>query len=96
MDNKQKKYLRKISHKLSANFQIGKEAVNENLITALEEYLYVHEIVKVSVLQNCELTRYEVAEELEHSGFTVVEVKGSMITLFKHSNNPKKKSSIKL
>ncbi|UOY94075.1 ribosome assembly RNA-binding protein YhbY [Ectobacillus sp. JY-23] len=90
LTGKQKRYLRAQAHHLSPIFQVGKGGVNENMIKQIQEALEVRELIKVSVLQNCDEDRHEVAEALsEGAGAELVQVIGSTIVLYKESRENK-------
>ena len=54
---KEKAYLKSLAQKEKAVFQIGKEGLSDNLLTDVLNYLNKHELIKISILQNC-LMRY--------------------------------------
>ncbi len=64
MTGKERAAWRKEANGLTAAFQIGKEAATPELVAAIDAYLKKHELVKVSVLQNCELETRAAAETL--------------------------------
>lgn len=96
LSREQIKYLRKYAHKLKPVFQIGKGGENIDQLNSIEEYLFIHEIVKISILNNAPEDRDYYAEILRDAGFEVINVIGKTITVYKHSNNENKKSRIKL
>lgn len=90
LTGKQKRYLRSQAHHLSPIFQVGKGGVNENMIKQIQEALEVRELIKVSVLQNCEDERHEVALQLSSGAEAeVVQVIGQTIVLYKESREQK-------
>ncbi len=92
----QQKYLKKYSHQLKPVFQIGKNGESSLQIDAILEYLEIHEIVKVSVLNNAPDTKDFYAQVLENHGMEVVSVVGRIITVYKYSSNEDKKSKLRL
>ncbi|WP_416827318.1 ribosome assembly RNA-binding protein YhbY [Ectobacillus polymachus] len=91
LTGKQKRFLRAQAHHLSPIFQVGKGGVNENMVKQIGEALEVRELIKVSVLQNCEYDRYEVSEELATGAQAeLVQVIGGSIVLYKESAEHKK------
>ncbi len=96
LKREQIKYLRKYSHSLKPVFQIGKGGENFDQLNSIEEYLAIHEIVKVSILNNAPEGKDYYVEVLEDAGFEIVNAIGKTITVYKHSNNENKKSRIKL
>jgi RNA-binding protein len=91
LTGKQKRHLRSLAHHLDPIFQVGKGGVNENLIRQIEDALEARELLKVSVLQNCEQDKDEVAEELTAgAGAELVQLIGKTIVLYKESVENKK------
>jgi len=91
LTGKQKRYLRSLANKEKAIFQVGKGGVNENMISQISDALEKRELVKVSLLQNCDETKEEVAEQLhEGTGGEIVQLIGSNIVLYKESIENKK------
>jgi RNA-binding protein len=83
---KQKRHLRSLAHHLDPIFQVGKGGVNENLIRQIDETLEVRELIKVSILQNCDQDKNEVAQELAQGAKAeLVQVIGKTIVLYKES-----------
>lgn len=86
LTGKQKRYLRSKAHHLNPIFQVGKGGVNENMIKTIGEALEARELIKVSVLQNCEFDRDEVAESLAKGvKAELVQIIGNTIVLYKES-----------
>jgi RNA-binding protein len=91
LTGKQKRFLRSKAHHIQPIFQVGKGGVNSNLVKQVEDALEARELIKVSVLQNCEDDKETVAEELSTgSKAELVQVIGSTIVLYKESNNQKR------
>lgn len=90
LTGKQKRFLRAEAHHLDPIFQVGKGGVNENMTKQISEALEVRELLKVSVLQNCEEDRKDVAQELvAGTRAELVQVIGSTIILYKESKENK-------
>src|SRR5699024_310613 len=89
LTGKQKRFLRKEAHHLKPVFQVGKQAVNENLINQVADYLEKNELIKVNILQNCGEDKHEVAEQLtevtEATEALLVQIIGNNIVLYKPS-----------
>ncbi len=96
LNREQIKYLRKYAHKLKPVFQVGKSGESFDQLNSIEEYLAIHEIVKVSILNNAPEERDYYVDILEEAGFEIVNVIGKTITIYKHSDNESKKSRVKL
>ncbi|WHY33164.1 ribosome assembly RNA-binding protein YhbY [Cytobacillus firmus] len=90
LTGKQKRLLRSKAHHLNPIFQVGKGGVNENMIKQVGEALEARELLKVSVLQNCEEDRDTVAQHLsEGTKADVVQIIGNIIVLYKESKENK-------
>ncbi|WP_339146963.1 MULTISPECIES: ribosome assembly RNA-binding protein YhbY [unclassified Sutcliffiella] len=90
LTGKQKRFLRAEAHHLDPIFQVGKGGVNENMTKQISEALEVRELLKVSVLQNCDEDRKVVAEDLvAGTKAELVQVIGSTIILYKESKENK-------
>ncbi|WP_456278213.1 ribosome assembly RNA-binding protein YhbY [Bacillus sp. AK128] len=90
LTGKQKRFLRSKAHHLDPIFQVGKGGVNENMIIQINDALEKRELLKVSVLQNCEDDRHDVAEQLsEGARAELVQVIGHTIVLYKESKENK-------
>ncbi|GAF65994.1 ribosome assembly RNA-binding protein YhbY [Alkalihalobacillus trypoxylicola] len=90
LTGKQKRFLRAKAHHLSPIFQVGKGGVNENMIQQIIDVLEVRELIKISVLQNCEYDKSEVAESLSTGAKAeLVQIIGSTIVLYKESKENK-------
>ncbi|KIL53403.1 RNA-binding protein [Jeotgalibacillus alimentarius] len=91
LTGKQKRFLRAEAHNLSPIFQVGKGGVNENMIKQISEALEVRELIKISILQNCEEDKDEVAAALSKGAKAeLVQVIGHTIVLYKESRENKK------
>jgi RNA-binding protein len=90
LTGKQKRFLRSKAHHLNPIFQVGKGGVNNNLIKQIREALEARELIKVSVLQNCEEDRDDVASVLSKGARSeLVQIIGNTIILYKESRENK-------
>ncbi|MEK3709400.1 ribosome assembly RNA-binding protein YhbY [Bacillus sp. FSL K6-1005] len=90
LTGKQKRFLRSKAHHLSPIFQVGKGGVNDNMIKQISEALEARELIKISVLQNCEDDKNDVAEALEKGSHAeLVQTIGNTIVLYKESKENK-------
>ncbi|WP_273850862.1 ribosome assembly RNA-binding protein YhbY [Guptibacillus spartinae] len=90
LTGKQKRFLRAKANRLNPIFQVGKGGVNENMTMQIEEALEARELIKVSILQNCEEDRNSVGEQLSTAtGAELVQIIGNMIVLYKESEENK-------
>ena len=90
LTGKQKRFLRSKAHHLNPIFQVGKGGVNENMIGQIADALEARELLKVSILQNCEEDRDTVAARLtKGTKAELVQVIGNTIVLYKESRENK-------
>jgi RNA-binding protein len=90
LTGKQKRFLRSKAHHLTPIFQVGKGGVNENMIKQIADVLEARELIKVSILQNCDEDRDTVAEKLSKGAKAeLVQVIGNTIVLYKESRENK-------
>ena len=81
---KQRAFLRGLGNALDPVAQVGKDGLNENLITSVQLLLQARELVKIKVLKNCEMTAREIADNLSSMlNAEIVQVIGSIIILYK-------------
>lgn len=91
LTGKQKRFLRSKAHHLDPIFQVGKSGVNENMVRQIKDALEARELIKVSVLQNCEEDKEIVAETLAtDTGAEIVQLIGNTIVLYKESKEKKR------
>ena len=83
---KQRAFLRGLGNALDPVAQVGKDGLNENLITSVQLLLQARELVKIKVLKNCEMTAREIADNLSSMlNAEIVQVNGSIFILYKKS-----------
>jgi RNA-binding protein len=86
LTGKQKRFLRSKAHHLTPIFQVGKGGVNDNMVRQISDALEARELLKVSVLQNCDEPKEVVAEELANGAEAeLVQLIGNTIVLYKES-----------
>ena len=91
LTSKQRAYLRGLATNEPTIMQIGKGGIGENLIKTVSDALEARELIKLSVLENCEYTTREAADALAQSTDSdVVGVIGRKIILYRESVNHKK------
>ena len=91
LTSKQRAYLRSLATNESAIMQIGKGGISDNLQKTVSDALEARELIKLSVLENCEYTPRESAEELASAvGADVVGVIGRKVILYRESKEHKK------
>jgi len=89
---KQRSALKKIAQQLKPTVMIGKEDVTPSIISAIDDYLNAHEIVKVQIqegsLAEPKETANEIAEEL---GAEFVQAIGRRFVLYRQAADPDKR-----
>lgn len=89
--SKQRAYLRSLATNEPAIMQIGKSGLGDNLIKTVSDALEARELIKLSVLENCEETPKDAANALAAElGADVVGVIGRKVILYRESVNHKK------
>lgn len=87
---KERSYLKSIANNIDPIFQIGKGGLNKNFIVQLDKALEKRELVKVKILENCDLGPKETAIEIcEAIGAEFVQAIGSKFVIYKESKNNK-------
>jgi len=90
LDSKQRAYLRSLAQTTETIFQVGKGGVNENMAKQVSDALEARELIKLHVLETCELTPAETAECLAvSSGAEVVQIIGKRFVLYRESEKHK-------
>ena len=88
---KQRAELKALANSIEPSFQIGKGGVNDAQAQQIDDYLRVHEIIKIKVLDNSLLTAREATEDIaERIGAEVVQCIGSKAVLFKRNEKEPK------
>ncbi|MDO5150742.1 MAG: YhbY family RNA-binding protein [Oscillospiraceae bacterium] len=88
LTSKQRSVLRGIASTYETIFQVGKNGIQDTLISQVNDALRARELIKLRVLDNSPYTAREAADEIaEKTGADVVQVVGSRFVLFKR--NPK-------
>ena len=91
LTSKQRAYLRGLATNESAIMQVGKGGISENLVKTVSDALEARELIKMSVLENCDETPKETANALAAAvGADVVGVIGRKIILYRESVNHKR------
>lgn len=94
MTSKQRAYLKSLASSLTPIFQVGKSSLTPEMVSAIDEAIEKRELIKVSVLNNCQDDPAQIAETMaERTRSQVVQVIGKKIILFRPA---KKDSKIQL
>ena len=86
MTSKERKTLSSMGQKLDPIFQIGKNGLDGVIIKELSNALEARELIKISVLRNCDFTAKELINELCEQLFAEpVSCVGSKIVIYRRS-----------
>lgn len=87
---KQRAYLRKLVHDLEPIFQVGKSGITPELVQAIDEALEARELIKVTVLKNCEEDVRSVCEKVtSRTHSDPVLVIGHKFSIYRAAAKPK-------
>lgn len=91
LTSKQRAQLRALAAKEDTIMQIGKGGIGDKMIATVSDALEARELIKMRVLENCDLTVREAAEKLAAAtGAEVVAVIGGKCVLYRESETKKK------
>ena len=85
IDKKTRIKLRSIASTIKSTIWIGKDGITPNLLKQLEEELFNHELIKITVQESISLTEDDITEMAVKLGSEVVTTIGRKIVLYKHS-----------
>lgn len=90
LTGKDKRHLRALGHNLDVVVHVGKGGVTDGLVTAVNQALEDHELIKIRVLEEAPVDRKEAAEMLaERCGAVVAQVLGKVVLLYRrHPDHP--------
>ena len=92
MTSKQRAYLKGLAMNLTPILQMGKGGVTPENTASVEEALEARELIKISVLQNCQEDPKEIAETLaERTHASVVQIIGKKIVLYRPGKKKRRK-----
>ena len=91
LTSKQRAYLRAMAAPMDTIFQVGKGGVNDNMCDQISNALEARELIKLRVLDNCDLNAKEAAQIIsEETDSDVVQVIGTRFVLYRESVDHKK------
>ncbi|MCK4894605.1 MAG: ribosome assembly RNA-binding protein YhbY [Calditrichia bacterium] len=84
LSGKEKRNLRATGNRLKPEVWIGKEGVSEGTSQTLLNSFHTKELVKVKILENCEVDKKTVAQQLEKLiDAEIIQIIGNTILLYK-------------
>ncbi len=91
LTSKQRAQLRSMASTMDTIMQIGKGGISDTLVATVSDALEARELIKMKVLENCDLGVRGAAEELAaRTGAEVVSVIGTKCILYRESATKKK------
>ena len=92
ISSKQRSHLKGLAMSIDPIFNIGKGSLSPQFTEAVSDALDKRELIKISVLKNCDDDINVLAETLaERTGSIVVQVIGKKIVLFRYQKDEKKR-----
>ena len=92
LTSQERAYLRGQANGLDAIFQLGKGGINENFIKQIDDVLEVRELIKISLLETCEYTVKEAAQEIcQKTGAQSVQMIGRKLVLYRAASDKDKR-----
>ena len=89
---KQRSELKKLAQELKPTVMIGKEDITPAVISAVDDYLKAHELVKVQIQEGSLLEPKEAANEIaEELGAEFVQAIGRRFVLYRRAADPDKR-----
>lgn len=89
LNPKQKAYLKSLANPLRPVFQIGKDGISDDMKYQIVACLAKNELIKVSILQNSDVTIDEAIEAFEDVNIEIVQKIGRTLVLYKKSYKAK-------
>ena len=86
---KQKAYLKGLANQLKPVYQIGKEGISNEMMDGIINHLIAHELMKVTILNNSDVSFEEATEFFERNGVEVVQKIGHVLVLYMKSDKNK-------
>jgi len=84
LSGKQRHHLRGLGHALKPIVQVGKGGIDDGLVSAVDQALTDHELVKIKLGESAGLDRHEAADELAAATKAeVAQVLGNIVLLYR-------------
>jgi RNA-binding protein len=91
LTGKQKSHLRALAHPLKAVVHIGHQGLTEGVVAALDAALEQHELIKVKVSSEAELSPADLGPDLERATFSrVAQIIGRTLVLYRRCDHAPK------
>lgn len=88
LSSKERAYLKKLAHDLDPVVRIGKEGIDEDVLTSIAQVVKKRELIKVKILQNSDVKlERELGNEIASKvGAVYVDSIGKILIFFKPNN----------
>jgi RNA-binding protein len=84
LTGKQRRHLRALGHDLRPIVQVGKDGIDDGVVTAIDQALSDHELVKVKVGEAAGLDRHAAADQIAaQTRSEVAQVLGNIVLLYR-------------
>jgi len=86
LSSKDRATLRGMANNMPAIFRLGKDGITDDFLTGIREALEARELIKIDILNNCELDVKDAAHEVaRRTNAHVVQVIGKRFVLYRKS-----------
>ena len=86
LNGKDRAILRGMANNMPAIFRLGKDAITDEFLAGIREALEARELIKIDILNNCDLDVKEAAREVAaRTNAHVVQVIGKKFVLYRKS-----------
>ena len=91
LTGKQRRHLRALAHAIRPLVQVGKDGIDDGLITAVDQALTDHELIKVKIYEAANVDRHFAAEEIgNRAQAEVAQVLGNTLVLYRANKDEPK------
>lgn len=91
ISSKDRAYLKRVISVESPVYQVGKDGLNQKNIDGINQALTARELIKINILQNCDMSAKEVSNILQETlSCETVGIIGRKVIIYKF--NPKNKT----
>lgn len=96
LTSKQIKFIKSLAMTIDAKWRLGKDGLTDNFIDNFTDYINIHELAKISLLQNCDEDKKVVANAIaDATDSTLIQVIGKTIIIFKPNKDGKITQQVK-
>ena len=86
LSSKDRATLRAMANNMRAIFRLGKDGITDDFLAGIREALEARELIKIDILNNCDLDAKEAAQEVaRRTNAHVVQVIGRRFVLYRKS-----------